>query len=57
MNVIDAAKRRRSIRKYKTDPISEETLNIVVDAARWAPSWAEKRVSGKKLLMVLSAKG
>jgi len=40
MNVIDAIRSRRSIRKYKTDPVSAETLEAVLDAARWAPSWA-----------------
>jgi nitroreductase len=40
MNVTEAIKGRRSVRKYKTDPISEETLEMVLEAARWAPSWA-----------------
>ncbi|MCK5653606.1 MAG: nitroreductase family protein, partial [Dehalococcoidia bacterium] len=40
MNVIDAIRSRRSIRKYKTDPVSAEILEAVLDAARWAPSWA-----------------
>jgi nitroreductase len=31
---------RRSIRQYKTDPIDEDTLNKVLEAARQAPSWA-----------------
>ncbi len=39
MNVMDSIKTRRSIRKYKTDPISEDTLEKVLDAAHWAPSW------------------
>ena len=40
MNVMDAIKSRRSVRKYKADPVSEETLAMVLEAARWAPSWA-----------------
>ena len=40
MNVTDAIKSRRSVRKYKVDPISEETLTMVLESARWAPSWA-----------------
>ncbi len=40
MNVIEAIKTRRSIRKYKPDPVEEEKLQAVLEAARWAPSWA-----------------
>ena len=40
MNVMDAIKGRRSVRKYKTDPVSEKTVEMVLEAARWAPSWA-----------------
>jgi len=40
MTVIEAINRRRSVRKYKADPISEETIDLVLEAARWAPSWA-----------------
>ena len=38
MDVMQAIKGRRSIRKYKPDPITEEQLNTVLEAARWAPS-------------------
>jgi nitroreductase len=40
MDVFEAIKTRRSIRKYKTDPISDEDLKKVLQAANWAPSWA-----------------
>lgn len=40
MNVIEAIRTRRSIRKYRTDPVSAGALEAVLDAARWAPSWA-----------------
>ncbi len=40
MNVLDAIKGRRSIRKYKPDAVSDEDIEKVLDAARWAPSWA-----------------
>ncbi len=40
MEVLEAIKTRRSIRKYKTDPIDNKTLAAVLEAARWAPSWA-----------------
>ena len=40
MEVMQAIKGRRSIRKYKPDPVSDEAIETVLDAARWAPSWA-----------------
>lgn len=40
MEVFEAIKTRRSIRHYKSEAIAEEKLNAVLEAARWAPSWA-----------------
>jgi len=40
MEVLEAIKTRRSIRKYKTDPVDDRILGTVLEAARWAPSWA-----------------
>ena len=40
MEVITAIKERRSIRKYSSAPVSDSDLNEVLEAARWAPSWA-----------------
>lgn len=40
MDVIEAIMTRRSIRKYKSDAVSDKDLNIILEAARWAPSWA-----------------
>ncbi len=40
MDVMEAIKGRRSIRKYRTEPVSEEALQTVLEAARLAPSWA-----------------
>ncbi len=42
MNVLEAISRRRSIRQYKKEPIEEEKLKRVLEAARLAPS-AENR--------------
>ena len=39
MDVFDAIKTRRSIRKYKPDPVNDEDLQKIIEAARWAPSW------------------
>ncbi|MBC8273968.1 MAG: nitroreductase family protein [Chloroflexi bacterium] len=40
MDVMQAIKGRRSIRKYRNEPVPEEALQTVLEAARWAPSWA-----------------
>ena len=37
---MEVIEKRRSIRKYKSDPIPEETLYKVLEAARIAPSWS-----------------
>jgi len=39
MEVLEAIKTRRSIRQYKTTPVDDKTLELVLEAARWAPSW------------------
>jgi nitroreductase len=38
MDVLDAIKTRRSIRAYKPDPVPEDALMKVLEAARLAPS-------------------
>jgi len=38
MGIIEMIKSRRSIRKYKPTPVEDEKLNMVLEAARWAPS-------------------
>jgi len=40
MDPLEAIKGRRSIRKYRPDPVPEKALQAVVEAVRWAPSWA-----------------
>lgn len=40
MEILEAIKNRRSIRKYKADPVDDKTLETILDAARLAPSWA-----------------
>jgi nitroreductase len=39
MNVINAVRGRRSIRKFKPDEIPRNVLEEIFDAARWSPSW------------------
>jgi len=43
MEVLEAIKTRRSIRKYKTTPLDDKTIELVLEAARWAPSWANSQ--------------
>jgi nitroreductase len=40
MEALQAINTRRSIRKYKSDPVDEEKLKRVLEAARQAPSWS-----------------
>ena len=40
MDVMEAIRARRSIRRYKPDSVKEEDLQVVLEAARLAPSWA-----------------
>lgn len=38
MDLIEAIKTRRSIRKYKSTPVEDEKITECLEAARWAPS-------------------
>ena len=40
MDLMDAIRGRRSIRKYKPDPVPEEVLRTLLEGVRWSPSWA-----------------
>lgn len=42
MNVYQAIKKRRAVRSYKPDSVSEESLKRVLGAARLAPSAVEE---------------
>jgi len=44
MSVLEIIKKRRSIRKFKSDPISEEVLDKLVEALIWAPSAGNKQM-------------
>ncbi len=37
---MEILKTRRSIRHYKEDQVPEESLNRVLEAVQWSPSWA-----------------
>lgn len=38
MDILDVIRTRRSIRRYTGDPVSEEDINRILEAGRWAPS-------------------
>ena len=38
MEMLGAIKKRRSIRKFSDKRISEDNINKILEAARWAPS-------------------
>ncbi|MDI9644852.1 MAG: nitroreductase family protein, partial [Candidatus Verstraetearchaeota archaeon] len=38
MDVLEAIKSRRSVRRYKEDPVPSELVERILDAARWAPT-------------------
>jgi nitroreductase len=43
MELMEAITGRRSIRKYTSRPVDDETLNTILEAARQAPSWANSQ--------------
>lgn len=40
VELSDAIKGRRTVRKFKDDEIASRDLEHILEAARWAPSWA-----------------
>ncbi len=38
--VLNAVKSRRTIRRFKPDPIDDEKLQMILEAGRWAPSFS-----------------
>jgi nitroreductase len=43
MDILEVIKTRRSIREYKQDPVSEEEINKILEAGRWAPSASNRQ--------------
>lgn len=39
MDIKKAVKGRRSIRKFKSEPVPQEIISEVLEEARWSPSW------------------
>jgi nitroreductase len=44
MNLDDAIFGRRSVRKFNDHYVTDEEIRTLVEAARWAPSWANTQV-------------
>lgn len=44
MTITECIKNRRSIRKYKPDPVDHSILESVVSAASYSPSWKNTQV-------------
>jgi nitroreductase len=59
LEVLEAIKDRRSIRRYKPDPVPDELIEKILDAGRWAPSggniqpWSFIVVKDPKILGML----
>jgi nitroreductase len=55
MDIVEAINRRRSIRAFKSDPVSRETVTEIMELALRAPSWGNTQpwefavVTGRKL--------
>ena len=45
MNTIECMKTRRSIRKFKPDPVNHATLESVIEAASYSPSWKNTQIT------------
>ena len=43
MDCLQTMRERRSIRQYKHEPVSEEQLRLVLEAAQNAPSWKNQQ--------------
>ena len=39
-DLMDVIKSRRSVRKYEETPVPDEKLETLLEAVKWAPSWA-----------------
>lgn len=43
MDIFEIIKRRRSIRSFLDDPVPDEDINKIIDAAMWAPSGSDSQ--------------
>lgn len=45
MTAQECIKGRRSIRKYKAEPVSHDLLNEIIETASYAPSWKHSQIA------------
>lgn len=45
MNTIECIKTRRSIRKFKPDPVSHSILDSIISTASYSPSWKNTQIT------------
>ena len=45
MEAVELIRTRRSVRKFKDEPVDRETMREIVEIARWAPSWANTQIA------------
>ena len=57
METLETIKNRRSIRKFKADPVDNETLATILDAARLAPSWSNTQCTRYIVIRSAETKG
>jgi len=43
MELFEAIKNRRSVRRFTSDPVGDEKIEAILEAGRWAPSWANSQ--------------
>ncbi len=43
MDFYDVVRNRKSVRKYASKKVPDDVLNRILEAARWAPSWANRQ--------------
>ncbi|HDJ29805.1 MAG TPA: oxidoreductase, partial [Candidatus Acetothermia bacterium] len=43
MNLRDLARSRRSVRRFRTGPVSDDAIRRIIDAGRLAPSGANRQ--------------
>jgi nitroreductase len=54
VDLLEAIKTRRSIRKYTDAPVDDAKINTILEAGRWAPSWANTQCS--RFIVIRDAK-
>lgn len=63
MDFADLVQARKSVRRYSERPVEQEKIDKVLEAARLAPSWANKQcweyvvVKDKEVLAEIASKG